>query len=98
MSWSTIRKERVTIAGEMMCTPVALPGTVLKITETVVVAGVSLRIVKLTTPPSLTVYIVGSNPTITTADETSHNYCATSLNIVKCTKNGPISCKVQSGK
>ena len=62
-------RESDKMAGEMMCIPVALPGTVLKITETVVVVGVSLRIVKLTTPPSLTVYIVGSNSTITTADE-----------------------------
>ena len=37
-----------------------------KITENGLVAGVILRMVKLTTPPSLTVYIVGSNPTIIT--------------------------------
>ena len=47
-------------------TPVALSGTVSKITENGLVAGVILRMVKLTTPPSLTVYIVGSNPTIIT--------------------------------
>ena len=52
-----------------MCIPVALSSTVLKITETVLVVGVSLRMVKLTTPPSLTVYIVGLNPTNTTANE-----------------------------
>ena len=60
-----------------MCTPVALLGTVLvsKITETVVVVGVSLRMMKLTIPPSLIVYVIGWNPTITTVNEISDDYC-----------------------
>ena len=53
-------------------TPVALSGTVSKITENVLVAGVILRMVKLTTPPSLTVYIVGSNPTSISVNKELH--------------------------
>ena len=44
-----------------------------KITENDLVAGVILRMVKLTTPPSLTVYIVGSNPTIITVIKKNHD-------------------------
>ena len=44
-----------------------------KTTENGLVAGVILRMVKLTTPPSLTVYIVGSNPTIITVIKKNHD-------------------------
>ena len=62
----TSRWEREETEGEVVYTPIAVLPTVLKTTDTVLVAVVSLRMMKLTIPPSLTVYIVGSNPTITT--------------------------------
>ena len=53
--------------GRIHVLPVAVPGEVLKRTETVRVVGVSFTIRKLTTAPSasLTVYAMGSNCTVT---------------------------------
>ena len=54
-----------------------------KITENGLVAGVILRMVKLTTPPSLTVYIVGSNPTIITVIKKNDDIGMRGINISK---------------